>query len=140
MKDFLLTVCHVMKYLQNKKACLARFYFLNKVSPKESIPQIKGKLLNSNFFTDSQPSSSKATTSLEVMHEAAKAPAPPIAHRYKHLFLIIEFITLQFRSPLPITHLTPKSNRRGEYRSILEEVVGPQLPIAKLFGVGVGPA
>ena len=71
--------------------------YLNILLPYLSIATINGKLSNSSFFIDSQPKSSKAITSHFFICCAARAPAPPIAHRYTDLFFEMEFITSSLR-------------------------------------------
>ena len=101
---------------------------------------VSGNSQNSSFLTDSQPSSENAITSQLFMHFDASAPAPPTAQKYTEPLRTIALQTSSERGPLPIIAPRPISKSFGEKTSILLEVVGPQLPIANPFGVGVGPA
>ena len=56
-------------------------FITNRLFPWASNATKRGKSLNVNFLIDSQPKSGNAMTSKEVMHLAAKAPAPPIAQK-----------------------------------------------------------
>ena len=67
---------------------------IEKISPpKQSLATINGKFSKVNLLTDSQPKSSKAITSQDVIQCDANAPAPPMAHRYIALFLTIASLT-----------------------------------------------
>ena len=52
-----------------------------RLPPWQSMAVIKGKSSNHRRLTDSQPRSSKAITSQDLMHLQASAPAPPMAQK-----------------------------------------------------------